>query len=89
MKKPFLPYELADRLDMPEDILLGAAKLTISAGRKALVENHRGVLEYSEERIVVASGRGKLSITGTKLRLAAMNRAELLITGKIQGVEWE
>ncbi len=88
-KSHLLPYELADRLNMPEDVLLGAAKLTVTAGRRALVENHRGVIDYSEERIVIASGRGTVSIMGAKLCIAAMNRAELLITGRIQSVEWE
>ena len=84
-----LPGELADRLDMPEDVLLKAAKLTVTAGRRVLVENHRGVLDYSAEHILVNLGRGKLSISGANLKLKAMNRNELLISGRIQTVEWE
>ena len=49
-----LPYELADKLELPEDVLLGSAKLTVTGGRSAVIENHRGVLEYTAERIVVA-----------------------------------
>lgn len=41
-----LPYELADKLELPEDVLLGSAKLTVTGGRSAVIENHRGVLEY-------------------------------------------
>lgn len=46
-----LPYELADKLELPEDVLLGSAKLTVTGGRSAVIENHRGVLEYTAERI--------------------------------------
>jgi len=84
-----LPVELADRLALPEDALLGSAKLTVTGGRRVLVENHRGVLDYGSERVVISAGRSKLHINGTDLRLSAMNKQELLISGRIQSVEWE
>ena len=84
-----LPQELTERLELPEEALLGATKLTVTGGRRAVVENHRGVLEYGEERIVVSAGRGKLIINGAGLGIEAMNRRELLVKGRIQSVEWE
>ena len=84
-----LPRELAERLALPEDALLGTAKLTVTGGRRLLVENHRGVMDYGRDRIVVSLGRGKLNISGAELVIAAMNRRELLISGRIQSVEWE
>lgn len=87
--KKELPQELAERLALPEEALLGAAKLTVTGGRQLLVENHRGVMDYGQERIVVSLGRGKLNISGTALVIRAMNRRELLVSGRIQSVEWE
>ena len=81
--KKELPLELAERLALPEEALL------VTGGRQLLVENHRGVMDYGQERIVVSLGRGKLNISGTALVIQAMNRRELLISGRIQSVEWE
>ena len=83
-----LPYELADKLELPEDVLLGSGKLTVTGGRSAVIENHRGVLEYTDERIVVAVPRGKVCLDGTGLRLKAMNKNELLVGGRIRNIEW-
>ncbi len=83
-----LPYELADKLELPEDVLLGSAKLTVTGGRSAVIENHRGVLEYTAERIVVAVPRGKLALAGTGLRLKPMKKNELLVGGRIRNIEW-
>ena len=83
-----LPYELADKLELPADVLLGSGKLTLTGGRSAVVENHRGVLEYNAERIVVAVPRGKVCLDGTGLRLKAMNKNELLVGGRIRNIEW-
>ena len=83
-----LPYELADKLELPEDVLLGSAKLTVTGGRSAVIENHHGVLEYTAERIVVAVPCGKVCLDGTGLRLKAMNKNELLVGGRIRNIEW-
>ncbi len=79
---------LADRLELPEEALTGAGKLTVTAGRRALIENHKGILEYSPERISVSFGRESLNFYGQELRIVAMNRRELLIAGKLQEIAW-
>lgn len=84
-----LSGELAERLDLPEDALLGAAKLTWIGGRQALIENHRGLLEYSADRVTVNIGRGRLILQGRGLTVKAMNQRELWICGRISSVEWE
>ena len=82
------PADLADRLELPGELLPGAGRLTLSGGRRALIEGQRGILEYTAERIVVSFGREKLSLMGDGLRLSAMNAGELLIHGRIRSVEW-
>lgn len=84
-----LAGELCDRLELPEEAVTGAARLTVTGGRSALVENHRGLLEYGAEQIRVGTGRGQIVLRGSGLTLAAMNGGELLIRGALQSVEWE
>lgn len=88
MKRCLAAQDLAERLELPEEAL-GALRLTLIGGRRALAENHRGILEYGEERIRLAGQRGSVTLEGSGLRLGAMNRRELLIVGKIQRVEWD
>ena len=84
----FLPAALAERLGLPNEIVPGGGRLTLSGGRQALIEGYRGLLEYTPDRIVVSFGREKLSLAGDNLRLQAMNAGELLITGRIREAEW-
>ena len=83
-----LPAELCDRLELPDQIVPGVGSVTVSGGRRALIEGHRGILAYSEEQVVVSFGRQRLTLGGSGLRLEAMNDAELLIAGRIQTAEW-
>ena len=82
--------DLAERLSLPEDALLGAAKLTVTARRKMLIENHRGILAYTDG-LVEVNGKGVLlRIRGEKLLLRAMDSEMLLVTGqKIFGLDLE
>ena len=84
-----LPADLAERLELPAEILPGSGCLTLSGGRRALVEGHRGILEYTGQRITVSFGRQKLSLSGDSLQLRAMNAGELLVVGRIRTAEWE
>lgn len=81
--------ELTDRLALSEDLVFASAKLTVIAGSKILVENHKGIIEYGAQRIVIAINRGKLCFSGSGFTIDAMNKNELLISGKLQCVDWE
>ena len=81
--------DLAEKLELPPEALGAAAKLGITGGRRALIENHKGIIEYGAQRMVIGMERGRIVISGQELLLAAMNKSELLISGKISTVEWE
>ena len=78
---------LSERLSIPGEAL-GELKLSVAGSRRALIENHRGLLLCTPERIAVRGGRGSLSLRGTELRIEAMNERELLICGRIALAEW-
>lgn len=84
-----LLLDLTDKLDLPAEAVVGAVKLTVTAGQKALIENHRGILEFGPERIVVRTESGRLVITGASLGIRGMDRQDLLIIGNLQYAEWE
>lgn len=84
-----LPEEIADRLDLPAESMAGVPKLTVTGRRRVLIENHRGLLEYSRDCIEVDGGRVRLRIRGTNLQLVAMDRSDLLISGIILSAEFE
>ena len=83
-----LPLDLSEKLNLPGEVLPGIGSVSIVGGRAAHVEGHRGIIEYSEQRIVLAMSRGKITLSGGNMTLRAMNGGELLVQGKIQSVEW-
>ena len=82
-----LAADVADRMNVPEE-LVGTAKLSLTGDRHAVIENHRGVLDYSQERIVVSTRSGSITLFGTGLRISAMSRDALVVRGRVHTAEW-
>ena len=74
--------------DIPGEAAAGMPRVTITGMSRVHVENHRGLLEYSPEAIVVNTGGFRISVKGTRLDISAMSDMELVITGSIKTVEY-
>lgn len=53
------------------------------------MENHGGILEYSQELVRVAVKRGVVCVVGSNMEICRMTRRELEVRGRIQRVEME
>ena len=89
MEKTSAARRLVRRLDIPEEALSGAPRITISGGGRVLVEGHRGLLEYSEERIAAAGAGCRIILKGEGLNLRAMSGRQMVVTGRLWAVEFE
>ncbi len=79
---------LEEKLQLPGEAL-GELKLSVLGDRRALIENHRGLLQCSRELLAV---RGKglcLRIFGAELQIEAMDGGDLLLSGRLERAEWE
>ena len=81
------PEETAHRFDLPADAAAGLPRITLSGGRRVTVENHRGLLGWSETYAEISGGRVRVCITGTDLYLRVMKKDAVVITGEIHRVE--
>ena len=81
--------EVSERFDIPLNALGKAAKVTIFGSRSVLVENHRGLLDYSDETVLLFCGTMNVRIRGEGLELRAMDKVSIYVTGTIFGVDTE
>lgn len=80
--------DFAERFDLPADVVAGLPHLEMAGSREVYLEQHTGILSYSEEQIDANTGAGVLRVCGSGLRLTAMTAQELRISGRIRSVEW-
>ena len=77
---------LWEHLDLPDETIPGEVLVEIAGENRVLIEQHRGVHEYSRERIGVNVRFGIVQVLGSCLELRCMNREQLVISGKIDSV---
>ena len=87
-KKEGLLEKTAQLLEVPGQAV-GLPKVELVGRGELRMENHRGILAYGREEILVSGGKLLIRVRGSELELKAMNAGELLITGTILAVEVE
>lgn len=80
--------DMAERWELPPESVSGVMKVTMTGQRQVMVEHHKGLLSYSDSVVEIAGSRGRLRITGSALSLGGMDRESVVITGRIQAVEY-
>ncbi|MBU5434289.1 YabP/YqfC family sporulation protein [Pseudoflavonifractor sp. MSJ-37] len=88
-KRESILERTAEVFDLPGDLVAGLPRIELIGDRELRMENHRGILAYGTEEIHISGGRLVLRVRGEELELRAMNAGELLITGRIRGLELE
>ena len=79
---------LAERLELPEEAL-GSLLVTAIGRRRVLIENHRGVLQFSDAFLLLKAAGGTFGICGDGIRIRMLGRHRLAIEGDIRSMEWE
>lgn len=87
-KKDSILERTAQVFDIPAQTV-GLTRIELVGSHELRMENHRGILAYGTEEIVISGGKLLVKVRGDRLELKAMTGAELLITGDIFGVELE
>ena len=87
-KKEGLLEKTAQLLEVPGQAV-GLPKVELVGRGELRMENHRGILAYGREEILVSGGKLLIRVRRSELELKAMNAGELLITGTILAIEVE
>ena len=88
MKKDRVILKAADMFDIPADIKGGLLHIETEGRRAVFLENHKGIVSISEEEIEVNSSEGSVFVSGSRLKVGAMNGDELKIEGVIEKIEF-
>ena len=80
--------KLDEILEIPVELSTDIPKVTIVGFERVLIENYRGILEY-QDYFVRVNTLGILNINGFNLNLEEMTTDDLLITGKIESIDFE
>lgn len=88
-KKKNIPSKVSRLLEIPQEVSTSLPKVTVVGFEKILIENYKSILEYQEFYIRISTFIGILNINGYELNLKEMTTDDLLVTGKIESIDFE
>ncbi|MCL2253545.1 MAG: YabP/YqfC family sporulation protein [Lachnospiraceae bacterium] len=80
--------KIVESLHLPKDSLLGASIVTVMGNTNALIENYKGIIEYTDENIVLQGKTCRIAISGARLSIEYYTNDEMKISGRINSVSY-
>ncbi|MGM9979234.1 MAG: sporulation protein YqfC [Clostridium sp.] len=80
---------IAEKLDMSIDAMIDIPKIIITGKEEITIENHKGIVAFSEDEIKVSSKKGIIKIQGNNFEIFYMGSNSLTINGEIRAISYE
>lgn len=80
---------LAGILEIPQDIVLDLPRITMLGNKQLLIENHKGIIEYTSSLVRIKLNQGELIIVGTDLMLGNLQMEQILVEGTVGEIKYD
>lgn len=83
-KKDFI----VESLKLPKDVCMGALRVTLTGNNEAWIENYKGILEYTENMILLQGKTCRVCFEGSRLSIDYYTNEDMKISGCICCVKY-
>lgn len=83
-----LRQKVASLFELPGDVMLDVARVSLVGDAELLIENHRGVVEFTPNRVVLGVPGGQVAIGGEQLNIGAISPDQVTISGRIREIKY-
>ena len=77
---------LADKMELPKDLLLGAINIKVIGKWEMLIENYKSIIEYTDTVIKVQGKDTRIKIIGKNLQINCYSKEDMEIEGIINEI---
>jgi len=89
MRKNTKWQRLAGMLEIPQDIVLDLPRITMLGNQQLLVENHKGIIEYTPSLVRIKLNKGELLVAGQNLMLGNLQIEQILVEGTVGEIKYD
>ncbi|MBO0959455.1 sporulation protein YqfC [Neobacillus sp. MM2021_6] len=77
---------MANKMDLPQDVMMDLPRITMIGQIHIYIENHRGLLAFTDKELRLLLKQGQLLIKGKAFVIKTILPEEILLEGKIDQV---
>ena len=82
-------YKIANKLDLPKDLVLGAMNIHLTGNYEVYVENYKAIMQYSSENITLRGKNNIVHIKGKRLCIDNFSKTDMIIKGYVVEVSFD
>ncbi len=75
-----------EKMELPPDVMMDLPRVTIIGQLHIYIENHKGLLAFSDQEVRLLLKKGQLLIKGNSFVIKTVLPEEILLEGKISEV---
>lgn len=75
--------KILDAVRIPKDVSMGVPLLRMVGGQELLIENYRGILEYTDTCVRIQTKAGQICVNGKRMEVSYYTNDEMKIEGYI------
>ena len=80
--------KITEALELPKEVTMNLPLITMIGAEDLTIENYKGVIEYSEERIRINTSKGIIKVEGRQLLLKQITADNIGVKGNILKIEF-
>ena len=77
---------MANKMELPQDVMMDLPRITMIGQIHIYIENHRGLLAFTDKELRLLLKQGQLLIKGKTFVIKTILPEEILLEGKIDQV---
>ena len=81
--------KIINSLELPKDLMLGAAIVTATGRHEVLISNYKGIIELEDSLVKIQTKNCRLQILGAHLTVEYYTNEEMKITGFLDTIQYE
>jgi sporulation protein YqfC len=83
-----MKHWIAKQFNLPQDVMLELPRITTIGHLHAYIENHQGLVTFTENEILLKMRRGYVRVQGENFVLKTMLKEEIILEGKITEIKF-
>lgn len=80
---------ISENMGVPKETIMDLSKLSFAENRELYIENHKGIIEYSEDVLRIKTKYSVIKICGADFRISYINQYDVLVEGIFYSVTFE
>lgn len=80
---------IAEKFDLPKDVVLNLPKITIIGNNEITIENHKGIILFERDIIKVNTKVKVINIEGENFEILYIGDSTITISGRFKSVSYE